>query len=95
MQVTGWAEVSAGPRTGRHEVAVGPVARAAAVSREAAEAVEALFGLWEVQLEASLHRLSSLQGRLDAQARRLSGLESELASLRPAAAGSTWGATTR
>jgi hypothetical protein len=65
----------------------GPAMRADRVSRDVGDAFEALFGPWEAQLEASLRRLSALRARLDAQAGHLSGLERELARLRPAAAG--------
>jgi hypothetical protein len=70
-------------RKARRELATGPVTRAALLVPEAAAAVDALFSPWELQLEAALERLTALQTTLDAQARRLSGLESELADLQP------------
>jgi len=72
-------------RKARRELAVGPVSRAALLVPEAAAAVDALFSPWELQLEAALERLAALQTTLDAQAHRLSGLESELADLQPVA----------
>ncbi len=68
-------------RKSRRELMTGPVTRAALLVPEAAAAVDALFNPWEVQLEVALERLAALQITLDAQARRLSGLESELAGL--------------
>ena len=72
-------------RQTRRDLMTGPVTRAALLVPEAAAAVDALFNPWEVQLEAALERLTALQVTLDAQSRRLSGLESELAELQPAA----------
>jgi hypothetical protein len=88
MQAVSWGESGAEGRTLSAEALESQVGRAAVLSREAAAAVEALFGPWEAQLEASVRRLSALQTRLDAQARRLSGLETELASLSPS--GTAW-----
>jgi hypothetical protein len=81
MQATTWREVDAAAFSGFAAPADGPIARAVALTHEAADAVDALFGPWEAQLEASVRRLSALQTRLDAEARRLMGLESELARL--------------
>lgn len=72
-------------RQGRRELATGPVTRAALLVPEAAAAVDALFRPWESQLEVALEHLTALQTALDVQARRLSGLESELADLQPTA----------
>jgi hypothetical protein len=84
MQATTWPAVDA-LRISSFAATDGPIVRAVALTREAAEAVDALFGPWEAQLEASVRRLSALQSRLDTQARRLSGLETELARLEHAA----------
>ena len=59
MQAISWghSEVRAAPdRLGTD----GPATRVALLSHEAAEAVDALFGPWEQQLEASVRRLSAL-----------------------------------
>jgi hypothetical protein len=84
MQATTWPAIDS-LRVSGFAATDGPIVRAVALTREAAEAVDALFGPWEVQLEASVRRLSALQTRLDTEARRLSGLETELARLGHAA----------
>ncbi len=89
MQVTDRLEGVAALRSSDPAVSEGPATRATRLSRDVSEAFEALFGPWEAQLEASLRRLSALRARLDAQAGHLSGLERELASLRPAATART------
>ena len=66
-----------------HLGARGPAAYAAGLTQQAAEAVEALFGPWEAQLETALDELAALQRSLQAQARRLTGLERELAQIAP------------
>jgi hypothetical protein len=78
-------EAGHGARKIRRELVAGPVTRAALLVPDAAATVDALFNPWEVQLEAALERLAALQVTLDAQARRLSGLETELADLQPVA----------
>ncbi|HLH24172.1 MAG TPA: hypothetical protein VK066_16745 [Chloroflexota bacterium] len=84
MQAHYRRETGYAARKARRELASGPVTRAALLVPEAAAAVDALFSPWELQLEAALERLAALQTTLDAQARRLSGLETELADLQPA-----------
>jgi hypothetical protein len=83
MQATSWGQAEARTAASQPYSGDGPATRAAVLTREAAEAVDALFGPWEEQLEASVRWLSALQDRLDAEARRLSGLESELARFAP------------
>lgn len=78
-------ELGRSARKTSRDLVSGPVTRAALLVPEAAAAVDALFNPWEVQLEAALQRLAALQMTLDAQARRLSGLENELAELAPVA----------
>ena len=85
MQASYTREAGHGVRKSRRDRVAGPVTRAALLVPEAAAAVDAVFSPWELQLEAALERLAALQVTLDAQARRLSGLESELAGLQPVA----------
>ena len=85
MQAYYRRETGHGARKSRRERVTGPVTHAALLVPEAAAAVDALFSPWELQLEAALERLAALEGTLDAQARRLSGLETELAGLQPVA----------
>ena len=88
MQATHRVESAAARLPTSLEAADGPAARAVGLTRDVGDAFEALFGPWETQLEASLRRLAALQARLDAQARRLRGLESELASV--TSVGAAW-----
>ena len=85
MQAYYRREAGHGARKSRRELVTSPVTRAALLVPEAAAAVDALFSPWELQLEAALERLAALQVTLDAQARRLSGLETDLAELQPVA----------
>jgi hypothetical protein len=85
MQAYYTREASHGMRKARRERVTSPVTRAALLVPEAAAAVDAIFTPWEIQLEAAMERLAALQATLNAQARRLSGLESELAEIQPVA----------
>jgi hypothetical protein len=85
VQAYFWREIGHDPSVARCDATVGPVTRAALLTLEAAATVDALFGPWEAQLEASLGRLAALQSSLEAQASRLRGLEIELALLTPGA----------
>ena len=85
MQAYYAREAGHGARKSRRERVTGPVTRAALLVPEAAAAVDAVFTPWEIQLEAALERLAALQTTLYAQARRLGGLETDLAAIQPVA----------